>query len=571
MRTGILKAALIVLAAGLTCGLRAEEIPPAEPVVSAPPVDPLLFSPSWQSVRAQFNREIAHSKAQRLPLLLPILQRGLQAAERDLAEARRVRNATGIRVAQTFRDTLNTARTAVGNGQPVEWPETVRPEMREQLKGVRDEIDAASQIYDEKVRQLRTEQLARFSDALRKAGHPVPEEVQPVFENWLTQDPPKPEEPLPVEPNPATGEAVKPPEDVPPPEPPKEYFAESGLAEGEWTPVGRWTADMMGPDIFRVPVYACREPQKGSQRNQLSGQSSDWIWEPVQALPEGSNYVFRLKRLEDRTPVDVIQWPGAGNQDPLVLRTPYTKEIPARVGFELQWAARSPPKEDPALVEARDELAAKGIDIPVITRPPGARIGVNGRVYSLPSGEDAVTPCTIRLMPGTVRLTLVLADYVDHDVPEFQVSSGIKMQWQFQAEMDLAGTPVRVDSKVPWKRTPIEVKRGDKIWVIPDGSWTIGERGETCDAGGYGDAKFLHYSVAKAPALRQMPSAPYGALLVRIGQGKLARPVLIDKPVKFTANTAGFLFFDTNESVDSKARLNNRGFLNLKVIVLPKK
>jgi hypothetical protein len=571
---------LAALVAGLVVGLtlRAEESAPVvleTPGVSAVPeappplADSLLFSPSWQSVREQFSKDLNQVEARRTRQLLSLLQRRTQEAEREVVEARRVRNATEIRVAQAFRETLETIRIAVTAGQPAVWPESVRPEMRARMKAFQDEFEAADRTGAEQVAAVRAGLLVRFSDALRAAGRTIPEDIDTLFSRWLAEDPPKPEEPSDPEKTPGV-ETPPPPEEAPPPEPPKEYFAESGPAEGEWTPVGRWTADMRGPDLFRIPVFDSREPGKGTQANQVSGQSSEWSWEPIQPLTPGTEYAFRLKRLEGCGLVDVVNWPSPDHPGELAIRTPYSSLIPNRVGFELQWAKRAV-VEDPAIVEARRELAEKGIDVPVTTRPEGARVGVNGKVYRLPSGEVALTPCTVRLLPGVVRLTLVLEEYLPHDVAEFRVDKGVRLGWQFQSELDLPGTQVRVDSKTPWKAVKIEVKPGDKIWVIPEGTWVIGERSESCGAAGYDESKFSHYAAAKTSALRQVADAPYGALLMRIGVTEKSPPIVIEKPLRIVSSRVGVLAFDTNEIADPKARRDNRGVLTLKVIVLPKK
>lgn len=535
-----------------------------------PLAEPILFTPAWQTVRAQYLKENEKASARRVSQLMPRVQQGLKEAEQSVAEARRIRNATEIRVSQAFRDTLISLRGAVSAGKPMEWPEEVRPEMRERLKKFRDEFEPASQAADEQVAAVRAAQITRFTEALQAAQRPVPEDVETMFSRWLAEDPPKPEEKPPAGETPKDKPVEPPPEEVKPPEPPKEYFAESGTPDGDWTPVGRWTAEMRGPDLMRIPVFELREARKGTQANLISGQTSEWSWEPIQPPASGTNYVFRLKRLEGREVVDVVHWPSPEHPGELAIRTPYSKEIPTSIGFELQCAKRTQ-AEDPAVVEARRELAQKGIDIPVQTRPEGARVGVNGKVYRHPSGEVALTPCTIRLLPGPVRLTLVLDGHVPHDVAEFKVAAGAQLNWQFQSELDLPGTMFRVDSKTPWPVAKIEVKAGDRIWVIPEGTWVIGERGETCGAGGYDETRMPHYAAAKTAALRQVAEAPYGALLMRIGVKEKSQPILIEKPLRIVSPMSGVLAFDTNEIMESKARRDNRGSLNLKIIVIPKK
>ncbi|MDZ4199629.1 MAG: hypothetical protein U1E27_10150, partial [Kiritimatiellia bacterium] len=455
------------------------------------------------------------------------------------------------------------------SGQSVEWPENVRRELQPRLDTLRAEIEAAEKAHIQRMTELQQTQFAWFSTQYREARLPEVEDMETLFNIWLDEEAPPPETPEPTPGGPETpGEKPPAESEMPKPEPVKEFFAQSSPLGREWIPVGRWTAEMMGPEIFRIPVFNRGADETGSLENMLSKAKSEWKWEAIKALPPGGNHVFRLRRMAERNPVDVIRWPDAAKNEPLVIRTPYSRVIPLPVGFELQAAAPEEP-DDPGKEDREKELAEKGVDLVLVTQPPGARIGVDGKVFRLPSGEPARTPCTIRLLPGKIRLTLALPDHVSRDIPEYDVIRGEqRVQWQFQAEADLPGTKARANARTGWEDSGIEVKSGDKVWIVPDtgGSWTVGERGEPCGAEGYSEEKHPHYAAQKVAALKQVAEAPYGGLVARIGFS--GQPFSVAGRIGFIAPSSGKLWFDVNESPEATHRRDNRGTLSFKVVVI---
>jgi hypothetical protein len=80
------------------------------------------------------------------------------------------------------------------------------------------------------------------------------------------------------------------------------------------------------------------------------------------------------------------------------------------------------------------------------------------------------------------------------------------------------------------------------------------------------DMRFSHYYLSGQGAPKQLESAPYGALLARIGTNPI---VAVGKSAGFVAGADGPLLFDINEAPEPALRRNNRGALKVKVLIQP--
>ena len=117
----------------------------------------------------------------------------------------------------------------------------------------------------------------------------------------------------------------------------------------------------------------------------------------------------------------------------------------------------------------------------------------------------------------------------------------------------------------------MRVNPGDRLIQVPRGQWTIGSKGEPCVADGYDrdDPKFRHYYEGKDAPTRQVREANYGALLARVGfPGGTIVPVGAETGI--TARVSGIVLFDVNEGSTPELRKDNRGTMEVKVIVIPK-
>jgi hypothetical protein len=116
---------------------------------------------------------------------------------------------------------------------------------------------------------------------------------------------------------------------------------------------------------------------------------------------------------------------------------------------------------------------------------------------------------------------------------------------------------VYVSANERWGDTGIEVRNGDIVSIdYLDGSWTVrgGASGQRNQAGPNGyPGEYLSVGVP-------LPSAPVGALVGRIGDGK---PFLVGYGARFRAGEEGVLKFTINDV----GLEDNTGALKLKVEV----
>lgn len=511
--------------------------------------DAALFSPAMLNLRTTLSNDLATARSATLAAGGEVLKAETARWENDLAERRRTRNIKGIAVADAALDALKAASAALEKKGTVEFPANLRRELAEDFARLKTRIDAAEREASAAIAAAETKAVAAFRDAAQKAGVEVdadPATAKKRFDTWLTATPPAAGA---AAPGPAGTVATPAPVEAVPasPEPPPEFFAQSRPG-ADWVTVGRWTAESTGPDVFEIAAFAGTGKKSGRKDNPIVGRATEWSYEGLRKLDPG-DYAFRLRRIDKRDVVEIVEWPGPANEGRLTFRTKIVRMIPAPTGFELQCST------------------AKPVSVPVKTEPAGARVFVDGRAY-LEGGREARTPCTLNLPAGTYSLRIALEGHQDLEAKEYVVAEGRAIGARLSPLKDMPGRTVKVDPLRIWADTGVTVNKGDRIRLSVDGEWGCGKQGELTGPAGYDPSqlKFSHYYMNPRNGPKQIDGAPYGALLVRIGTNKISH---IGTLRGFIAGNAGPLLFDVNEEADPAWRRDNRGALQIKVIAGP--
>jgi hypothetical protein len=530
------------------------------PGLSLPGAD--LWTEALRSAHDEYRTAKMSLTVGRTEQLRALLDRYRQEAEASYDEKRRFGNIKGMMIAKTLVDFVKQAQESLAQTGDFEFPGYIRHELRETFEAIRREKEKADSDLAPRLGPLQDTFYARFKAEIAGqmgASAPADETLRPLFMTWLGTEPPA-LPPPPPEPEPG----ATPEPNAPPPAAalPPGVIAQNADAE-QWETFARWTARMSAPAAIFLPIIDQIEDQTGETQDVFSGKKSEWKLEIVKPMPGSMKYVFRLKKIDDRTPVELGHWPTKENRGQLLIRAPLHEAYPADFGFELQGAVVSS-------VQTRAGTEPSGtVDVAVKTQPPGARIFVGGTLFR-EAGEPVKTPCTIRLPPGETDIRLSLPEHVDKEFPAFAAKTGAAIEWTFQPEKDLPGKTVPAQSRKIWASTGITVKRGDRIWILPSGQWTVGARNDNCGPDGYPNTpQYAHYYKDPKAAPRQVPEAPYGALLAKVGYLPSAKIVVVGAGRTFQVGSGGELLLDANETAEESFRRDNRGSLDVKVIVIP--
>lgn len=507
-----------------------------------------LFTPDMLALRTALSNELA-SSATAASQVESLLKAEMSRWDAELAERRRTRNIRGIAVAEDARTAILKALEELGKTGRASLPEEPRRELKEEFARLRQKLADLDRDRRAAAAAVEDRAIAKFRDAAARHGAPLPtdaDELRRRFRAWLTEAPPSPAPPDQSHPPAAAPEAPA-PSPPPPPSPPPEFFAQSRPG-ANWIRVGTWKAGSQGPDVFDVQVFGLAGEKKGSKANPILGRTTEWTYQQQRAVQPGE-YSWRLRRLGDADVVDVMEWPTPANDGRLSFRTRMPSRIPAATAFEIEFSS------------------ADLIAVPVKSEPAGARVLVDGRPY-MDGPREVRTPCTLHLPAGKVAIRLTLDGYQDAEAPAFVISSNAAISVRLKPIKELPGHIVTVDPKKIWADTGITVKQGDRIRLSVEGEWGCGRQGEMTGPGGYdpGQTKYSHYYLDPRNSPKQLESAPYGALLARIGTNRMAN---IGNLRGFIAGGDGPLLFDVNEAADPAARRDNRGSLKVKVVVQP--
>ncbi len=480
--------------------------------------------------------------------LSDLIQQQLQGAQASLEEKTRARNPTGMATYSEAVTLLEGALKEVQANGDFEVPKTWRRVLEPMITALKDGRQEQLDVFTKALADL---------DALYPPDQrtPPPEAEKPAE---ATVAPPS------TATTPATNltDALAPADqapvlnltmkEAPPPSSDPDVFAQRGGAT-VWRTIGRWTASMQSEAFITLSCFNQQGDATGAYTNPATRAVSTWRYSPVEVVPP-SPAPLRLRRLDKHSVVDVDAWPGQGSsgQD-LVFRTRRGR-WPVLHGFQLETAGESGPTPD------------QMVQFPISTDPAGARVLVNGAEYRI-GGIPARTPCKITLPPGVIpEIRLRLAGSKDAVASNFRVVPGARIHWRFDRPPAKPSIMVQVDPAKEWAPTRIVLKPDQRARFVVEGSWQVGAKRESCTYQGYpNQPAFAHYyKDGIAPAAKD-PSAPYGALLYRIGEQGRAYPVRPDEMAETLVG--GMLSFDVNELPGREHRGDNRSMLTVRVTV----
>ena len=330
---------------------------------------------------------------------------------------------------------------------------------------------------------------------------------------------------------------------------------DSSGAATDWITFARWTAEMAGMDVITIPVFGRDKDEEKLQFNAMSGQDSKLKYVAVRPLPQRADYKYRLKRLPDMEPVDVLEWPAAANGFSFLIRTHTSTKKPFNHGFELQVGL--PADQMKAL------FGSSGTDTNVVT---GGMVALTLLAFLLILALPA--PCTVKVSAGSHTILLELPGYSGKLVHNWKIDQDKTIYWSFQSDPRMVSKTFSVQAKGKWTSTGIKVAKGDQIIVEAEGKWACGSKKEDCGPDGYPNTHdFFHYYANPEASPRQVVTANYGALLMKIGETGSA--VLVGKNAALIAQQEGVLFFDINETDYEVLRRDNSGAVIVKLKVAP--
>jgi hypothetical protein len=545
---------------------------------AAPPPLP-LEAPEFRAIKESFERATESVQGARMLKLRNLLKRYRDDAEAQYKEREAARNIRGMAVATAAKMMFAEATAELDAKKEFALPDKVRRELEPTLEKFRAEQARIESEYERGVAPIEDTHFARFCEAaaphLKAAADPAA--LRARFRELLRGSPPPPKPG--TEPSPpaatnvpaeavasnlvaaATNEA-----------PTFGVFALSGTGD-QWVAVARWTGQMMGMDVIRIPVMRQSNAVETTQFNLMSGRDSTLKFEPLYVLPLRPDFIYRLKQLPDMEAVTVLEWPRPENDYVLVIRTQTSSRFPCPHGFEIQVSLPGAEMRTifpPSAFEAAEGLAAPSnwVTFAVQTMPSGAVVFVDGVLSRNPYGAACRTPCEIKVAPGVYNVRLALPGYLDMNATRFNLDTNRLFQWVFRPDVRVVRRDIKVSSSGRWTATGVKIAVGDRLTLQADGQWSCGSKKEKCGPGGYPSGKqFYHYYLTPAAGPRQAPGVNYGALLLRIGEKGAMRAV--GESLRFTADADGMLYFDINETDDGRARLDNSGALDVRLLVMP--
>lgn len=552
------------------------------PLAETPPPKPKevnIRSPEMQTLKTDYLRERTDLDTKRLAKLQEMAKRYLADAEADLSAKKRTGNISGIAIATKAVEIAKDWIQQLDTQKNMTIPADVRRELKEKMNAIgakKKEIDEdwifalenlETRFFDNFTQKVKAQGLEEVEDEKLKTlfrqlvGVPAPTAITSAVttEKAASQTP-----------APAGGETT--PSTTPqlPAEPVE--IGRSGEAT-DWVPLAKWFVELSTLMILDIPI-ANRNKEETSEEADALGGTCKTRFEPVGVLQSAEGCIFRVMSIPGNEPVEILGWPRRANKWVLQVRVKPGAEVPSKHAMELQVSASSArllqpiaTASSPEAVDAGIVPVADGVKIRISTEPAGAFVYVNKVLYREASTIPK-TPCTIVVAQGTHDILLKKPGYIDGVITKFQAKDGAHVTWTFVPDPAYVDKVIKVDALRSWQTSGVEVKKMDSITLEVSGSWSCGSGKEKVGPEGYpNDEKYFKYYLDPKSSPRQIAEANYGALLMRIGKTGQIR--VIGQNTKLKADVDGVIFFDINEADDVKARRDNTGTLNVRIIKVP--
>lgn len=280
-----------------------------------------LKAPEIQAIREAYVKETGQADAQRMKALQGLIQKQLGPARQELAAKNKAGDKEGASLAKSKVNWLQECLTCVQPDTDFEIPPTPRPELDGISLAFLQEKGRIRGVYTNAVEAARTRGLAEFR---KVAGDGLSAEEAPeMFDRLLKAAQMS---------GPMTASVST---NLPGQGPVPEFFETSGMAD-KWVAVGTWSTPLKEVDVVSIPVSRFSADVEDTYESPMVG-SVKWSYKAQSPFTPTDKRQYRLRKLPDLEPVDVMEWPSSANEFTLVVRThpAATRKVTGH-GFEIQ-------------------------------------------------------------------------------------------------------------------------------------------------------------------------------------------------------------------------------------------
>lgn len=521
--------------------------------------------------------------------LLTLIQKNLAEADNLYNEKKKSGNIKGMAIARKAKSIFTKAMEDLQKNGEFELPEKMRKELQENVDKCRNEQKEILKDIDSKFKELDAKYQKKFTEimaaAIPEGKAPEQEFINKKFQEFLATEIPKPE----AEKNAMANKAEMKELGIEVPEQPEKplspIIAEKGTGN-KWVDIAEWTGQMMGMDIVNIPVLNQVKDYADSQYFPIADADSKLSYKALNPMPEHDHYAFRLKRVPGAKDVDVLEWPSKRNDWNIMVRTRavLTGETPP-IKHSFIFQVSLPDKEFKKIFRGKLLSLSKEKDvetkttqnkiakikITILSQPKGANVYVNDNLYKF-QGKTILTPCKI-MVPEECNIKISKLGYFDKIYDNFKAVPDSPLKAVLQKDDSIKSYKKNISAAAAsWTSSEVKIKTGDQVMIEVEGVWCCTKSTkDKCGPEGIPNTteNYKYYSDS-ANDQRQLNTAPYGALLMKLSSKDDNIVTSVSGSKKFTATKDAEIFFDINER-EGKPRKGNKGSLKITIMVKSEK
>lgn len=527
-------------------------------------------------VREGYRKQKEKADSTRMDKLKALLQQNLAAAEKNLKEKKNAGNIKGTAIWHAAKVIFEEMIADLEKRKTFDVPETVRRELSDTMDACRTARNKIETDYSNEMTRAEVEFLPQFMDVASKTG--LSGDLRQKFHEFVQIESAPPPPPstggvarVTGQGTNVTGVATN------AAGPPPEIIACSGPGGDRWVTVARWTGQIVGMDVFKIPIYGRPEVSEAAVFCATAHADNKVKYEALQPLPRRNDYAFRLKRISGMEAVEWMAWPSVANSQALMVRTRPVQQV-TPCGFLLQVSL---PEKDlqsqyPGVVEDESGVSTQAVvavtgappsivKLAIATKPAGAQVYLDNEQVTDENGPRK-TPCVLTVQPGIHSLRVSMLGYLDQFMSNRAFNADREIEIPMQPDPRIVRKKIIVPAKGKWASSNVKIRRGDHVSIEATGKWICGKKGDECGPNGYEVKDAYLYYIGGEQYARQVMNANYGALIMKINANGVPQGVR-----NISIKEEGTLFFDINELEDAKWRKDNSGQIEVDITVIPRK
>ncbi|MEO5366810.1 MAG: hypothetical protein H7831_10750 [Magnetococcus sp. WYHC-3] len=535
---------------------------------------PDLNSPDVQKLKDEALAQRGEIAKQRTEAMRKVIDDQLESTRQMLSKAKISGNITATAASTAAIKLFTDVKTSFEKNGSCAVADKVRTDLEATVEEFKRNLRFVEDKQAEDIKKLNRSFAVKLGEILARQNTPVTDEAK-LLDLWTHMLPAMPVTTTTSATNTAGNNAVV-------AAPATSAVLQSKGETANWTTLMKLDATVRdGLEIVNVPLTGITAPKSFSGTGAMGNPWQVQVSPYQELATDKAPPPFRIQSLPPAKTMEVSTWPDARNNWTIELRAKTTK-IPSRHIILLETdaaackplsggAATTPPSTatagtaaTPAPTPAAPPATMK---VRFESQPDGAAVLINNQPL-LEQNQPLLTPFYYTMPAAPADITFRKRGYKEAILRQVMPVANKPIHVTLEDAIGVTDVtiPVPANNTAEWTPTGVRARKGNRVRITANGTWSCGAGGEQVDANGYqNDDTYFKYYLDPIQNPRISTKAKYGQLIARILPDNEIFP--IGNQGVFTVMAEGEVVLAINEQV--QARKDNQNAIKARILVDP--